>query len=456
MSQAHKLNQSAKVSGAKRQQDAAAVAVADWHATDKWIAIGNRTVFWLLGGLFAAAALISISGAVVATGTVTVESNYKSVQHLDGGIVAKILVRNGDRVAQGDVLVRLEDTAARANLAVVRGLVNDQLMQQARLFAERDGKDQITFPPEVLAAAAEPGLAKIIDTQKRLFEARRAAHLGELSVLRERVDQLRADRAGTQAQLKSRIRELDLSMQELANVKPLFEKGFANQQRYGGLQRDVARLEGEVGRLTNDITRSGAALAEAELKLLQSDKEATQAIVDELKKVQAILAEQEENRTQLADKLDRTEIRSPRAGRVHALAAHTEGGVIQPATTILQIVPEGERLIVEAQVQPQDINKIHFGQTSSLRFTAFNAKETPKLEGKVSNISAAQITDAQNRTYFTVQIEVSVEELKKLGTAHVLKPGMPAEVYIETVSRSILSYFLKPLGDVASKAFRET
>jgi HlyD family secretion protein len=456
VSQALTLNQLAQSSNARRTSARAATAASDWHATDKWITIGNRTVYWLLGGLLVASALISINGAVVSTGTVTVESNYKSVQHLDGGIVAKILVRNGDRVAQGDVLIRLDDTAPRTNLTVVKGRVNDQLIQQARLIAERDRKPVMVLPPEVLAVASDPALAKIIDTQKSLFEAKRAAHLGELAVLRERIDQLKADRGGSEQLLKARARELDITTQELAGVKPLYEKGFANQQRYGGLQRDVARLEGEVGRLKGDLLRSSGALAEAELKLLQNDKDYTQAIVDELKKVQATLAEQEESRTQVADKLQRTEIRSPAAGRVHALAAHTEGGVIQPATTILQIIPEGERLIVEAQVQPQDIDKIHKGQTASLRFTAFNAKQTPRLEGKVSNISAAQITDNQNRTYFTVQIEVSVEELKKLGTAHVLKPGMPAEVYIETVSRSILTYFLKPLGDLTSKAFRES
>ena len=437
------------------QTPGGARAAADWYATDRWIRIGNRTVYGLFGGLIIAGALITISGAVIASGTVTVESNYKSVQHLDGGIVSKILVRNGDRVAQGDILLRLEDTSARTNLQVVKGRVNDQLVQQARLLAERERQPMITLPPEVLALASDPSLAKIIETQKSLFDARRAAHLGELSVLRERIDQLKADQAGTLAQLGARTREYESAAAELAGVKPLFEKGYANQQRYGSMQRETSRLEGEVGRLKSDLTRAAGALAEAELKLLQSDKDYTQAVVDELKKVQAILAEQEETRTALADKLERTEIRSPRAGLVHALAAHTEGGVIQPATTILQIIPEGEKLIVESQVQPQDIDKVHMGQKASLRFSAFNAKVTPKLEGRIISISAAQITDNQNKSFFTAQIEVSIEELKKLGPMHQLKPGMPAEVYIETETRSILTYFLKPLADLTSKAFRE-
>jgi HlyD family secretion protein len=449
------LNALKSTTGTLRALTPARGQTAAWHATEHWITIGNRTVYWLLGGLIIFMAFTSINGAVIATGTVTVESNYKSVQHLDGGIVAKILVRNGDRVAQNDVLIRLDDTAARTNLAVVRGRINDQLVQQARLEAERDRKSKIQLPPEVVANAAEPALAKIIATQTSFFEARRAAHFGELSVLRQRLEQLKAERGGIELQLATRTREFDITVQELAGVKPLYEKGFANQQRYGGLQRDAARLEGEVGRLKSDHLRTLGALAEAELKILQSDKDYTQTIVDELKKVQAALAEQEEGRTALTDKLDRTEIKSPRAGRVHALAVHTEGGVIQPASTMLQIIPEGEKLIVESQLQPQDIDKVFKGQTASIRFSAFNAKSTPRLDGTVMNISAAQITDNQNKSYFTAQIEISLEELKKLGAGHELKPGMPAEVYIETSSRSILSYFLKPLGDTMSRTFRE-
>ncbi len=439
-----------------RPASGTATADAAWHATEHWITIGNRTVCWLLGGLLLFTSVVPISGAVVATGTVTVENNYKSVQHLDGGIVAKILVRNGDRVAQGDVLVRLDDTTARTSLAVVKGRVSDLLVQQARLEAERDRKPAMTLPPEVLTAAADQALAKIVATQQSLFAARSNAHHGELSVLRQRIAQLDADRTGTEAQLQARTREFELASRELDSVRPLFDKGLVNQQRYGALQRDAARLEGDIGRLKSDLMRSIGAIGEFELKLLQSDKEYTQQVVDDLKKVQAALAEQEESRTQLADRLGRIEIRAPRAGHVHALAAHTEGGVIQPGSTILQIIPEGEKLIVEAQVQPQDIDKLHKGQTASLRFTAFAARTTPKLDGTLSNISAAQFTDQQNRSYFTAQIEVSAQELKKLGGGHALKPGMPTEVYIETNSRSILSYFVKPLGDLMSRSLRET
>ena len=428
----------------------------DWHATEPWIRHGNRTVVWMLGGLILFSWMVSISGAVVATGTVTTEGNYKTIQHLDGGIVAKILVRNGDRVKAGDALVQLDPTATQAALAVTTARINDQLVQLARLEAERDRRDGFTIPAGIHSAKSDPAFDKIVAAQRSLFEARKASRLGEQSVLIQRLEQLAAEQAGAQAQLASKVRELDLNAKELAAVQPLYEKGYANQQRLGTLQRENARLEGEVARLRSDAARTEGLIAEAQLKLAQSEKEFTQTVVDELRKVQAALSEIEENRRAQAAKLERVEIRSPRAGRVHALAAHTEGGVVQPASPILQIIPEGERLIVEAQLPPQEIDKVRKEMHASVRFPAFNARTTPKLEGQVVGVSAAQLTDPQGRAYFTAQVEITATELARLGAGHELLPGMPAEVYIETGARSILSFFLKPLMDLGSRAMRES
>ena len=252
-----------------------------------------------------------------------------------------------------------------------------------------------------------------------------------------------------------RLHSAALNATELASVKPLYDRGFVNQQRLIPVQRDSARLEGEVGRLASEMSKSKSAIAEAQLKIAQSDKDFTQAVVDELRKVQAGLAEVAEQRTTLEDKLRRIDVRAPRAGRIHALAVHTEGGVIAPGTPIMQIIPEGERLIVDAQLQPQDIDKVRKGQPAYIRFTAFDAKSTPRLEASVLNVSAAQITDSQNRSYFTAQVALAEGELAKLPNGRDLVPGMPAEVYIETGSRTILSYFIKPLGDAMARTFRE-
>jgi HlyD family secretion protein len=425
------------------------------HSTAPWIRLGNRVLAGLGAGLLLFG-LVSISGAVVSTGVVNVESNYKTVQHLDGGIVARILVRNGDRVSEGDVLVRLDPTAARANLAVAVARMNELLVQLARLEAERDRKAEIVLPPEVRNAAEDPVLARAIAAQKALLEARRTSRGGEHDVLRQKLAQAESEAQGLGRLLAARKKEQQLNAAELASVKPLYERGFANQQRLMPIQRESARLEGEVGRLTSELSKIEGVVAEARLKLAQSDKDLQQSVAEELRKVQASLAEVAEQRTALEDKLRRIDLRAPRAGRVHAIAVHTEGGVIQPASPVLQIIPEGERLIVDAQIPPAEIDKVRKGQPAHVRFPAFNARTTPRLEGTVLSVSAAQITDNQGRSTFTVQVALADGEFARLPKGHELVPGMPAEVYIETGRRSILSYVLKPPTDALARTFRES
>lgn len=427
-----------------------------WHETEPWIRFGNRIAVVVVGGLFIASMVLSISGAVVANGAVTVEGNYKSIQHLDGGLVADIAVKNGDRVQRGAVLVRLDDTQARASLAIVMARLGDQLVQQARLAAERDRHDTFELPATMSALADDPQVRENLAAQMALFQARTASHRGEQAVLRQRLEQLQADLSGHQRSLLSSQRQLDLANKDLATVEPLYRKGFASQQRYGGLQREQARMEGDVGRLDAEIQRTRGAIAEAELRLLQSEKDYTQAIVDEMRKVQAQVAELEENRKTFADKLARIVIRAPESGRVHALAVFTQGGVVPPGKEIMQIVPDGARLVVDAQVPPQEIDKVRAGGQAWVRFPAFNARTTPRLSGTVASVSAAELTNGQGRTYFTARIEISAEDMKQLSASQRLLPGMPAEVYIGLEDRSILSYLLKPLADAMMHAFRES
>jgi HlyD family secretion protein len=399
--------------------------------------------------------VLSISGAVLATGTVTVEGNYKTIQHLDGGIVSKILVRNGDVVKRSDVLVRLEDTGARANLAIVEGRVREFLIQHARLSAERDRQPAFALPEGVRPFERDQQIRDILATQTALFDARRASYEGEQAMLRKRLEQVRSELTGQENEIKARRRQLEIATKELHAVEPLFNKGFASQQRLGGLQREQARLGGDVDRLVADIARSRATIAEAELKILQSDRERTQTVVDELRKVQGQIAETEEQRKTLADKLDRVVIRAPHAGRVHALTATTEGGVIGAGMQIMQIIPDDERLVIEAQVQPQDIDKVRQGSIAGIRFPAFNATTTPRLTGSVATVSAAELTTKEGRTYFTARIEIPPAELKRLRSVHRLVPGMPAEVHIETASRWMLSYLVKPLVDAMARSFND-
>ena len=434
--------------------ETAGAEAPDLYATEPWVKTGNRVLLGLLAGL-ALFSLVSISGAVVATGVVNVETNYKTVQHLDGGIVSKILVRNGDVVREGDILIRLDDTAVKANHQVAVARANDLLVQQARLEAEQSRRDKFELPASVAKIKGDTALDKQIETQRALFNARISAHKGELSVLTQRKAQLVDELKGAERTLVARSKEAEINARELAAVAPLYEKGYASQQRYLPIQREAARLEGEIGRLTADVSKAKAALMEADLKIAQSEKEFTQGVVDELRKIQAQLSEVVEQRAALEDKLARTTIRAPRGGRVHALATHTEGGVVQPGNAIMQVVPEGERLIVDAQVQPQDIDKVQAGGPAHIRFPAFNVKSTPNLNASVLSVSPAQLTDQQGRSYFLAQIVLAEGEIDKLPAGHALVPGMPAEVYIETGARSILSYFVKPMTDVLSRAFRE-
>lgn len=428
-------------------------AANDWHSTEPWVRFGMRTVTYMCGGLLACSLLFSVSGAVVTAGTVAVEGEYKTVQHLEGGIVRKILVRNGDRVKAGDVLVRLDDTQARASMTATNGKFADYAMQEARLIAMRDRADR--FEPPASVDLSTPENIKLLDAQKALFEARRTTYLGQSKVLTQRIAQTESELVGATAQLDTRGKELKLNDAELANVKPLFEKGFVNMQRIAPLERENVRLRGDVVNLKAQIAKLKSARTEAEARLAQADKEYSQQAADELQKVQAALAEQTETRKALTDRLQRTEIKSPADGIVHALAVHTEGGVLQPGGTALQIIPEDRKLVIDAKIAPRDIDKVHANQTASVRFSAFDSHTTPRLSANVKTVSAAEVVDKDGKSFFTAVIEVPPTELTKLESGHRLVPGMPAEVYLETQSRSILSYFLKPLSDMLARTFRE-
>ena len=431
--------------------------IADlWPSTEPWIAYG-RTVMIGLAIVTVMFGFVSISGAVVASGIVTVESSTKTVQHLDGGIVQRIFVKNGDVVKEGDILVKLDDTQVRANVSVSRGRTLDALTQRLRLEAERDGKPTFLLPVELTSQQSDAQSIRMFEAQHALFIARRTGRHGEQGVLKQRIEQLRNDLGGMQQQLESRQRELDLTSRELKNVLPLFEKGFINQARLGPLQRDQARLTGEVGRLLTDVEKAKSAMTEASLKLEQSDKDFNSQVADELRKTLSQFTEANETLAGLEDKLARTEIRAPRPGRINALAVSTEGGVIAPGSAIAQVVPDDEKLIIEVRIQPTDIDKVRGGLNAVIKFPAFNAKTTPRLDGLVTVVSPATLKDQdqQNKPYYLVQVELPAEELAKLGRDHKLVPGMPAEVYIETQSRSILSYVVKPVADLISHLGRD-
>lgn len=430
-----------------------AADASDWHATDPWVNFGNRTVYMLFGGLLLASLLVDISGAVVAGGSVSVEGSYKAVQHLEGGIVSRILVHNGDRVKAGQVLVQVDATQSRASMSAAAGKVTDLALQEARLIAERDRKDSF-LPPDGVDIAS-PDAAKVLQAQQDFFSTRHTAYLGQQKVLVQKLSQSESDLKGAQSQIDSKTKELQLNQKELQTVKPLFDKGYVSLQRMSPLQREEVRLTGEIANLKSEVAKLKSVRSEYEARLAQTDKEYSQQAADELQKVQMQLAEQRETLKAATDRVQRTDVRAPVDGTVHALAVHTEGGVVQPGATLMQLVPEGSELIIQAKVQPHDIEMVHAGQPATVRFSSFDSHTTPRLAGTVRKISAAEIADNEGKTYFTAEVEVPPAELMKLERGQHLIPGMPAEVFMETRSRSILSYFLKPLTDMMARAFRE-
>lgn len=398
-----------------------------------------------------------ISGAVIGQGVVTVESNIKTVQHLDGGLIAAINVRNGDRVKEADVLIRLDETAARASLGVITARLNEVYAQRARLEAEDRNLPEISFPESMQASAAnDPRVSDLMAAQNSLLITRRNRQLGEKGLLTQQVDQLGEQINGLNAEHTAKKRQAELIAQEITSVRPLMDDGLYTQSRFLALEREAARLDGEVGKLTGDIARAHSAVIETKLKIAQIDKETSQTVLTELREAQSKITELEEQRVATVDRLNRIDIRAPRAGIIHNLAVHTIGGVVSPASPILEIIPEEDELIVDVRIAPSDIDQVKAGQSTQVRFAAFNQQSTPALQGRVKKVSAAQLTDrATGVQYFSAIVEIDPTQLIRLGPTNLLLPGIPAEVFIETTARTALSYFTKPLVDAMTLAFRE-
>lgn len=436
--------------GAAGQQ---AGASQDWQASSTWVRAGRRMVYGFVGGTILLSAIVSISGAVVAPGTVTVESSYQTIQHPGGGVVRAILVKNGDHVSAGQPLLELEQTNAQADLNVVNGRVADLSVQAARLMAERNGDETFTLPKGLTGAGDT--VSDVFEAQHALFAARRKTRLGEQRVLDQRLRQLEGETRSLRVQRDARIRERRINADELKTVLPLYERGYVSRQRLAPLQRESARLDGDIGRLDAELGKIESSIAETELRKQQAEKQFLNDVVAELSRVNAQLAEQRQQHDKVADALKRTIITAPRSGYVHGLAAATIGGVIQPGRAIAQVIPDDDTFIVEAEVAARQIDRVHQGQTVYVTFPAFNARTTPRLSGQLERLSPAENRDDRGRATYTARVRIPPNELARIGKGHRLIPGMPAEVFIETSARSILSYVLKPLTDAMGHAFRE-
>ena len=417
--------------------------------------IGAALVVAFVGCIGGWAAVSELAGAVIASGTVTVKSSVKKVQHPTGGVVKELLVRNGSVVTEGQVLVRLDDTVARATLGVVRSQLDESSARHARLVAERDDADTVTFPLDLLARIGESNVENAIHGEEKLFESRKAARAGQRSQLRERIAQSNEEVRGLTAQQQAKEGEIKLISEELVGVSDLYKKNLVSISRYMALQRERTRLDGDRGQFIAEIARARARISETELQIIQLDEEFRGGVLKDLRETQGKIAELVERMVAADDQLQRVDIRAPHAGIVNLLTVHTVGGVIGNGETIMQIVPQGEELIVETKVAPQDIDQIELGGQAVVRIVAGNQRTMPEVNGIVTHVPA-DLTREQPHlpAYYLVHASLPKAEVDRLGDFRLV-PGMPAEVFIQTYARTPLQYLIKPLRDQVARTFRE-
>jgi HlyD family secretion protein len=394
-----------------------------------------------------------LASAVIAPAQIVVDSNVRRIQHPTGGVVAEIFVNDGDRVRAGDILVRLDETMTRANLALIENQLNQFWVRKARLQAEQHGGDAIAVPHELAGRADTAAIAQIFDGETSLFLRRREAISGQQSQLRERTSQIAEEVRGISAQIASKREQTRLIQRELEGVRHLFEKNLVPYARLTALEREAARLTGEEGQLISETARAKGRITEIELQILQITQDHRREVATDLREVEIKIADLSERRTAALDQLERVMLRAPQDGLVHQKTVHTVGGVITGGEQLMLIVPERDSLVVEARVDPQMIDRLRLGQTAKLRFTAFDAAITPDLDGKLTRVAADLTKDQQTgAAYYVVRISLAEGELAKLG-GKTLVPGMPVEAHIQNGSRTAFAYLRKPLEDQLARAF---
>jgi HlyD family secretion protein len=396
-----------------------------------------------------------LGGAIVAPGVIVVESKIKKVQHPSGGIISQINVKDGSHVAAGDLLVRLDETQARANNQMLAKQLEQVQMRIARLTAERDGAADITLPHHLADREMEDDINELMISERGQFTARSVTRNSQKELLHSHSQQLREQIVGLEAQTKSKAEQIELIAKELTGVQDLYNKGLSTITRLAGLQREASRLDGERGQIISGIAEAKAKISETDIQLLRIDQDFRTEVTKELREAKDKEAELTERTTAANDQLRRIEVRAPVAGLVHELAVHTIGGVVAPGETMLEIVPDTDDLVIEARLPPQDINQVQLGQTSHVRFPAFNQRTTPQLAGLVSYVSADLSRDKQtNATYYTVKVTLPASERHRLGDLQLVA-GMPAETFLQTTSRTLLSYLLKPITEQLARMFNE-
>jgi HlyD family secretion protein len=417
--------------------------------------VGLSVVILLAGGLGGWASTAQISGALIAPGSIVVESNVKKVQHPTGGVVGEVRAHDGDLVKAGDIVVRLDDTVTKASLAIVTKNLDGLWARAARLEAEQRGLDKITFPAMLTDRVSDPEVKAVMASEAKLFEVRVNGRSGQKAQLRERIVQLNEEIAGLAAQEKAKDQEIELVQKELTGVSDLYDKHLVQMSRLTTLQRDAARLSGERAQYIASRAQAKGKITETELQIIQVDKDVVSDVSKDLRETNDKIGEFVERKVTAEDQLRRVDIRAPQDGMVLQSSVHTVGGVITAGDAIMLIVPQADDLQVEAKVAPQDIDKLQVGQKTLLRLSAFNQRTTPELNGVVTRVSPDTTTDQRTgQSTYTIRVSMPPAEIARLGDVKLI-PGMPVEAFVQTGERTLLSYLIKPLNDQLMRAFRE-
>lgn len=397
-----------------------------------------------------------IDSAAIAPGSVILESNRKTIQHLEGGVIEDILVKDGDLVTEGQPLVRLNETAAKARLEVLMSQWRVAKTAESRLIAERNEHESITFPPQVLAYKDDPMIAKVIDSQAQLFKTKVQSMRGQIDVLEQQILQYEQQIEGLTAQKNSVSKQSKLIEEEVVMVEELFKEGYAEKPRLLALKRSSAELEGSQGEYLSELAKTHEGITETQMQIFNIKNEYMKEVAAEQKEVQQEVKELEEEISAAKDVLNRLVILAPKSGKITGLQFHTIGGVISPGAALMDIVPQNDKLIVEAQVSPQDIDIVHEGLSAKVMLSAYSSRFVPRVSGEVVYVSADRFINEQTgEPYYLAKIVISDDALEKIKERVTLYPGMPAEVFIVTGSRTFLAYMFSPILDSFRRAFKE-
>jgi len=405
------------------------------------------------GGLWSVTA--RLDSAVVAHGSVVVESDRKAVQHLEGGLVEAISVRDGADVKAGQILLRLDTTQAAAQRSVARLGVLQALGEEARFTAEIDRLDRITFPSELMEVAESKEARRVMLDQERLFKERQSTQKLEVSILKERLTQSEKQYQSNEAQREAAIGQAASINEELVSLRPLADKGYVAATRINPLKRSLTELQGRIGSLEADLARLAVANDEIRLQMSQIGLKASEEASTKLAECRVKLADAREKLRIAEDVLARAEVRAPRTGRVVASKIHTVGAVVKPGETLMEIVPQDDDLIVTAKVSPMDVNNLHPGMAAEVRLPSFKGRATPFTVGEVKSVAADALRDdVLQQTVYEMRVSVSASGFPPKIRAK-LRPGMPAEVYVPTGERTAIAYLMQPLTDSMRSSLRE-